>query len=108
MKKKCYYDSKHLDGTIFKKSSLKYLEMEWKRNRRIAPDFDPKDSTLMNVKNCPKQGNNDECEIFVSFCACCITKRIPMNFDQNDVCSKKYRLQLGISLLRGNLENIAL
>ena len=70
--------------------------MEWKRKQRIGDDFDPKDWTLMNIKNCPIQGNNDDCRIFVSLCASCITKRIPKNFNQNDVYSKKYRLQVGI------------
>ena len=98
----------HLDGTIFTQSSLKYLEMEWKRKRSIGDDFDPKDWSLKNVKNCPIQGNNDDCGIFVSFCAYCLTKRIPMKFNQNDVYSKKYRLQVGISLLHGNSENLVL
>ena len=96
----------HLDGTIFTKSSLNYLEIEWKRKRRIGDNFDPKDWSLMNVKNCPIQGNNDDCGIFVSLCAYCLTKGITMNFNQNNVYSKKYRLQVGISLPRGNLENI--
>ena len=98
----------YLDGTMFTKSSLKYLEMEWKRKRSIGDDFNPKDWSLTNVKNCPIQGNNDDCGIFVSMCAYCLTKEIPMNFNQNDVYSKNYRLQVGTSLLRGNLKNIEL
>ena len=107
-KKTCYYDSMHLDGTIFTKSSLKFLEMEWKRKRRIGDDFDPKDWSLVNIKNCLIQGNNNDCGILVSLCAYCLTKGVPMNYNQNDAYSKKYRLQAGISLLHGNLENIAL
>ena len=98
----------HLDGTIFTKSSLKYLEMEWKRQKRIGDDFDPNDWFLMNVKNCPIQGNNDNCRTLVSLCAYCLTKGMPVNFNQNDMYSKKYRLQVGILLLLGNLENIVL
>ena len=51
----------HLDGTMFTKSSLKYLEMEWKKKRRIGDNFDPKDWSLTNINNCPIQSNNDDC-----------------------------------------------